>query len=137
MDDFILLLDTKEECKEKLELIKKFLNEKLKLRLNSKTSYFLGKKGVNFCGFRIFSDLKLLKSENKRKINFRMKRYNKSFKRKRLNLTKAITSLTSWNAHAMQGNTNKLRKKIINKAKFIVKDEELIGSAYRNNWTLT
>jgi hypothetical protein len=135
MDDFILLLDSKEECKEKLELIKSFLWNKLKLRLNSKTMYFKGRMGVNFCGFRIFKNYMLLKSENKRKINRRIRSYNKSFKRKRLNLTKAIVSITSWNAHARQGQTSKLRKRIINKAKFIVKDEELIGSVYRkNNW---
>ena len=40
MDDFIFLLDSKEECKLVLDEIRKFLNNKLKLNLNKKTRYF-------------------------------------------------------------------------------------------------
>lgn len=53
MDDMVAILKTKKEAIEKLEEIRKFLNNELGLTLNSKTQIFKGKQGVNFCGYKI------------------------------------------------------------------------------------
>lgn len=68
MDDFILLLESKEKCQEVLKKIKQFLYVELKLKLNQKTNYFKNKQGVNFCGYKIYSTHIKLKKENKKKI---------------------------------------------------------------------
>lgn len=53
MDDFVIMLPTKEECRKTLELVRVFLNDKLDLELNRKTRYYPNKFGCNFCGYVI------------------------------------------------------------------------------------
>ena len=53
MDDSIILVKTKEEAKEILHKIRKFLKDILYLELNQKTQIFKNKQGVNFCGYKI------------------------------------------------------------------------------------
>lgn len=49
LDDSVVLIKTKEEAKEVLEKIRKFLKDNLELELNQKTNIFKSKQGVNFC----------------------------------------------------------------------------------------
>ena len=53
LDDSIIIVRTKEEAKNALNEITKFLEDNLKLKLNKKTQIFKGKQGVNFCGYKI------------------------------------------------------------------------------------
>lgn len=53
LDDSLILTKTKEEAKDCLEKIRKFLLEHLQLELNQKTQIFKSKQGVNFCGYKI------------------------------------------------------------------------------------
>lgn len=77
MDDFVFLLETKEECKRILEKVKVFLEKRLKLQLNDKTSYFPYYCGVNFCGYKIFTTHILVKGSSKRKIKKKINIWNK------------------------------------------------------------
>lgn len=61
MDDFCIMLPTKEECRVVLEKIRVFLRENLELELNSKTRYYPSKFGVNFCGYIIYENRMLLR----------------------------------------------------------------------------
>ncbi len=54
MDDFVILHPDKEALKSALSEINIFLNEKLRIQLNNKTQIFLFKRGVDFCGYRIW-----------------------------------------------------------------------------------
>lgn len=119
MDNFVLLLDNKEECKKIKELIRIFLDEKLKLELNSCSNYFPNKNGLTFCGFRIFPTHILLKNSNKRSIKKRVTKWNKKYKNKELDILKAVQSYNSWYGHAMHCNSYKLIKKISNKCDFL------------------
>lgn len=76
MDDGIILLKTKEETKEVLEKIQKFLQEKLELELNSKTQIFKNKQGVNFCGYKINEYRLKIRDKRKKKA----KKENKAVK---------------------------------------------------------
>ena len=58
------------------EKIKVFLNKKLNLELNSKSRYYLNKMGVNFCGYRIYETHTLVRNECKKKIRYKIKRWN-------------------------------------------------------------
>lgn len=67
MDDFVLLLPSKEDCIKYKSTISTFLKDALHLELNAKSRYFPNKMGVNFCGYRIFATHKLLRNCSKRK----------------------------------------------------------------------
>ena len=68
MDDSIILVKTKEEAKEKLEKIRKFLKDNLYLELNQKTQIFKNKQGVNFCGYKINEYRLKIRDRRKKKI---------------------------------------------------------------------
>lgn len=84
MDDSIILVETKEEAKYILEKIEIFLNEKLKLNLNSKTNIFKSKQGVNFCGYKINEYRMKIRSKGKKKIKRKINFLKNEIKYKRM-----------------------------------------------------
>ena len=68
LDDSILIVQTKEEAKKVLQLVRKFLKEKLELELNNKTQIFKGKQGVNFCGYKINEYRLKIRDKGKKKF---------------------------------------------------------------------
>lgn len=115
MDDFIMLLETKEECKIVKEKIEIFVATKLKLSLNHKSRYYPSKMGVNFCGYRIFETHRLLRTSSKRKINKKIKVWNKLYEANKLDSNKMLLSWNSWKAHASHANTYKLKENLFDK----------------------
>lgn len=122
MDDFILLLDTKEDCKIIKKKIEDFLSSVLKLELNSKSKYFPNKMGINFCGYRTFCTHRLLRTSSKVKTKNQVKKWNKQFENGTLSIYQALQSLTSWIAHSSHCNSYRLQKKILNKCNFLLND---------------
>ena len=57
MDDIVILCNNKEGAKERLQQLTIFLENKLKLTFNSKTRIFKNTQGVNFCGYKINSNV--------------------------------------------------------------------------------
>lgn len=96
MDDFILLLRTKEECIEIMEKIRVFLKDRLHLELNSKSVYYPNKMGINFCGYRIYETHILVRNSSKKKMRKRIKRWWSNGK---LDMEKIKPSLNSWIGH--------------------------------------
>ena len=80
LDDSILIVQTKEEAKKVLQLVRKFLKEKLELELNNKTQIFKGKQGVNFCGYKINEYRLKLRDRGKRKLKLRIKKLKQKVK---------------------------------------------------------
>lgn len=122
MDDFVLILKTKEECKKIKKNIELFLFENLKIELNAKSRYYPYKMGVNFCGYRIFTTHKLLRLSSKKKIKKNVKKWNKKYNNGELNLNLTMQSLNSWLGHSSHCNSYKLQQKIINSCNFIYND---------------
>lgn len=100
MDDFVCLLKSKEECKKTFEEIRFFLLGKLHLDLNDKSRYYPNSMGINFCGFRIYEDYKLLRVRFKYQINKKIKIWNYLYKDNILNSKKMILSWNSLLGHA-------------------------------------
>lgn len=119
MDDFILILKTKNECKVAKDKIEKFLNSKLHIELNNKSRIYPYKMGVNYCGYRIFTTHKLLRTSSKKKIKKNIKIWNKRFDNKTLDVNYALQSLNSWLGHASHCDSYRLSQKILNSAKFL------------------
>ena len=68
LDDSIVIVKTKQEAKQALHQIQKFLKENLKLELNKKTQIFKNKQGVNFCGYKINEYRLKIRDKGKRKL---------------------------------------------------------------------
>lgn len=94
-DDFIIFCDSKELLIELLGQINAILNNKLHMRLNSKTSIFPVSNSLTYLGWKYFygDNNRVIKTLGKeRKIRAR-KKY------KELILTKSKEGLTSWKSH--------------------------------------
>lgn len=113
MDDFVLLLEDRNQCRVILEETKEFLDKNLGLKLNKKTNYFRNSQGVNFCGYKIFKTHIMLKKENKKKIKNKIKNWNKLYHKKELDLRETTLKLNSWIGHAQNADTFFLVNKMI------------------------
>lgn len=130
MDDFVLILKTKNECKMVKEHIERFLNEKLHLQLNDKSRVYPYKMGVNFCGYRIFTTHRLLRTNSKKKIKNNVRKWNKKYKNGNLNIIYALQSLNSWIGHSSHCNSYKLKQKILNKCDFLYTNSTYMDKLY-------
>ena len=90
MDDGVMILENKERAKEILIKIEKFVNERLNLKFNRKTSYFPLKVGVIFCGYKIYTTHKLLKRANIKRMKRRIRTWNKKYE------TADVEDIKSW-----------------------------------------
>ena len=105
MDDFILLLKTKEEAKRMYYLIQNFVNEKLNLQYNNKSSYFNAKRGIDFCGYRIYETHILLRKRFKYKLNKSINKWNYLYINNKLYYKKFMMSWNSYKGHARHANS--------------------------------
>ena len=117
MDDFILLLNSKEEAIILKEKINEYLRKKLKLELNKKSTYFINYQGIDFCGYRIFETHILLRKRFKKKMKKNICLWNKLKKENKLNYKKMLLSLNSFEAHASHSNSYNYILKIKEKIK--------------------
>ena len=68
MDDFIILGEDPAELKELLQQIDAFIEERLRLHLNPKTTIIAAKNGVDFVGYRHFPAFRILRKGATRRI---------------------------------------------------------------------
>ena len=114
MDDFVLMDTSKDRLQKAKKEIARFLKENLKLSLHPKKQTVTPLKcGIDFLGFRIFSTHRLLRKENVKRFRHRLKRMKRQFQEKKITTEKIGISIKGWIAHAKQGNTYRLRKKIL------------------------
>ena len=118
MDDFILLLPTKDDAKQIKEKIKNFLEQNLKLELNAKSKYYPSKMGIDFCGYRIFETHLLIRKRSKAKIKKLIKSWNCFYKEGNLNLENVIQRWNAWRGHISHANTYHLENKYLDKILF-------------------
>lgn len=120
MDDFILILKTKTDCIITKKKIEDFLDKRLKLELNAKSRYYPYKMGVNFCGYRIFTTHRLLRTSSKKKIKRNIKKWNHQYANKSLNFNHTLQSINSWLGHSNHCNSFKLQQRVLNSCNFLV-----------------
>lgn len=105
MDDFILLLNSKDECIYYLDKIKLFLNDNLKLDLNNKTRYFKFNNYIDFCGYLVYLNILLPRKRNVRKIFKLINNYD-------FNYDKFYKSINSYLAYLKYTTCYNLKKEI-------------------------
>jgi len=113
MDDFVLLLNDKGMLHEVKKQIVDFLSDKLELELNHKTSIFPVSQGINFLGYRIWKDYRLLRKENAKKMKRRLKAFECKYREGRISLEEIRQSLMSWLGHVSHCNSYNLRRKLL------------------------
>jgi RNA-directed DNA polymerase len=114
MDDFIILSDNKKDLKSILKLIIIFLDNKRKLKLNKKSQIFLinKKRSVDFLGYRIWKDHRLLRKSNVKRTRRKFKKFQKLYKNDEISLKDITPSVMSWLGHAKWADSYDLRVKI-------------------------
>lgn len=120
MDDFIILAKNKSDCILIKNIIEKFLYSHLHLFLNEKSRYYPYSMGVNFCGYRIFTTHRLLRTNSKKKIKRKVKKWNKLYNINKLDIPNTMKSLNSWLGHSSHCNSYKLQNKILNSCNFLL-----------------
>ena len=112
MDDFVLMVPTKEEAAQLLEQIERFLRERLHLELNTKTRIFPGAQGVNAYGFKIHATHKHVRNDSKAAMKRKIKAMDRKYKAGEISLKDVERSVNSWLGHARHSNSFNLAKKI-------------------------
>lgn len=128
LDDSIIIVKTKEEAKRALEEITKFLREKLKLELNSKTQIFKSKQGVNFCGYKINEYRMKLRDRGKRALKNKIKKLKNEIKNGTMTSKEAKRYLAGHMGYIQYADINNLKHRL-----FYIRDKSDGGAnrAYR------
>lgn len=124
MDDFIIVGNERGKLEKTLKKIDIFLQTEMKLQLNPKTQILDAKKGVDFCGYRIFKDHKKLRKRSVRRIRGAIKAYRNG----KITKEKLLKSYAGWKGHAEHADTYNLRMKIKGQIEAEIKKKELIAN---------
>ena len=127
MDDFVLLLNNRGECKFVRDKISEFLDSKLKLKLNRKTKYFPSSCGVNFCGYKVYSTHILISGNNKNKMKKKINRWNRLYLSGELDFDMVRNSYNSWLGHISHVNGYNLEKRMSDRMLFKMEMEDKYG----------
>lgn len=112
MDDFYLIVESKEYAKWCLDGIREFVHS-TGLELNGKTQIIPFKNGIKFCGFHTYVTndgkvIRKLKNENKRVAKKKFKRMAYLVNKGKLSREKFDESYNAWKNHISHGNCVKL-----------------------------
>ena len=110
MDDMIILCENKSIANEYLNRIITFLNNNLKLTLNSKTKNFKNKQGVNFCGYKINENKMKIRNTSKYRMKRKLKKYTKLLKQNKITLPEIHRSIVGWLGYVKHADSYNLRK---------------------------
>ena len=118
MDDFILLLPTKNEAKAMYQKIEYFLKKELNLSLNEKSRFFPNALGVDFCGYHIYETHRLLRKRSITKMKKQIKYWNWLYHQENLDYNKAQMSWNCWIAHSTHASCHTLQQKLYDQMDF-------------------
>lgn len=119
MDDFLFLDDDKKELHKIKKQVQEFLEDRLKLELHpKKADIFPVGKGIDFLGYQVFKNYRLLRKSTVKRFVKRMRIYQKMLAKKLLSEKKFNDSLQSWATYAKFADSYKLRKTLSDKLNF-------------------
>jgi len=114
VDDFVILHNSKNQLKKWKNEINIFLKEKLDLELHPNKSQILKlEKGIKFLGFRIFNNHKLLRKSNMKHFERKLNHMKIMLEEDLLDREEIVKKLEGWLAYAINGNTHKYRKYMV------------------------
>ena len=118
MDDFLLILPSKQDAQNTLQVVRDFVSKELKLELNGKTQIFPVKNGVNFCGYKIKSTHMKIRTESKRRIKRKLRKFKVKFKEGEMEASEIRMVLMSWMGYAKKADSHHLIRKILRQFTF-------------------
>lgn len=132
MDDFYLIVETKEYAKFCLQSIIDFIDT-LNLKLNGKTQIIPFKNGIKFCGFHTYvakngKVIRKLTNEKKRSAKKKYKKMAKLVIDNKIELEDFRKSYSSWRNHISHGNCIKLTYEMDLYIENLLKDAEEINN---------
>lgn len=119
MDDFVIISGDKKELWRLKQEIEDFLDARLSLKLNDKTGIFPVSHGVDFLGYRIWKDHRLLRKRSTKRIKRALKHFQKLYSQGKIDFEKINTTVQSWLGHAKHANSFNFRKKLFDTFSFI------------------
>lgn len=112
MDDIVVMVKSKKEAIQKLQLIREFLEKNLKLELNSKTQIFKSAQGVNFCGYKINEYRLKIRTKGKKKLKEKIKKLKYQIKTNQLSTKEAYKYLAGHLGYIDIANVKNLKEKL-------------------------
>ena len=117
MDDFIILDGDKGRLRGLLAEIEGYLDNVLKLTLNAKTQIFpVGPRSVDFLGYRIRSQYRLLRKPNVRRMRRRLKKLAGQARAGEMTWAAFRPHLASWLGYCRYADSYRLRTSVMNAA---------------------
>lgn len=133
MDDCIIVAKNKDEANRILILIGEFVENGLKLQLNSnKSKIFPINQGVNAIGYKIYTTHRLLRNSSKKKIKRKIKAMPKLIMDGKMNIQKAEQILNSWLGHSSHSNSHHFIGKLVSKYDFLYLTDNGVFKVNRN-----
>ena len=119
MDDFVLLASSKEEAKRIFSAIQHFLCWELKLKLNPKSCYFPSKRGIDFCGYRVFETHRLIRKRSVVKIKKKIKVWNSLSELEDFDIHQVLICWNSFLGHSSHADSYCLQRKLFSTFTFL------------------
>jgi retron-type reverse transcriptase len=118
VDDFLVFADDKRHLADVREQIQDFLAS-LRLRLHpTKNVVFPVRDGLRFLGYRVLPTHRLLVKENVWRFLRRLRQMQRDYAQWRVSFAAIYQRLMSWNGHAQQANTYRLRCRLFDRISF-------------------
>ncbi|MBI4651198.1 group II intron reverse transcriptase domain-containing protein [Candidatus Desantisbacteria bacterium] len=118
VDDFVVFGNDKEQLHEVKNQMDIYLAS-LRLKLHErKCRIYQIKDGLNFLGYRIFPEYRLLKKDNILRMKRKLKKLSHQYKHGSISLDKIHQSIQSWIGHASHADTYNLRSKLLGSVAF-------------------
>ena len=119
MDDFVIFHPDKKFLQEALQEIRIFLDDNLHLSLNAKTQIFpVGPRSVDFLGYRIWPDYRLLRKANIQRTKRKFKKFARLYAERKVSMDNIHPRIMSWLGHCKHADTWRIREKIFSGLKF-------------------
>jgi retron-type reverse transcriptase len=121
MDDLFILSNSINFLLETKNAIDKFSKMELNLKLHPKKSkIFPLKRDIDFLGYRIFYDYKLLRKGSEKRIKNKLKFLGHEYAEDKKDLSQIYNSIMAWNGYSKWANTYKLRKELLTNLLFLM-----------------
>jgi retron-type reverse transcriptase len=113
LDDFIIIYRDKEMVQAWRSEIEQFVEKQLRLALNTKTSVFPVKQGVDFVGYRTWSTHKLLRKRSVIGMKRKLRNLSVLYREDRVTLKDIKCVLASWLGHAQHADSYNVVKRVL------------------------
>lgn len=107
MDDFIIIYNDKAYLWGTLNKIDNFLNKNLKLKLNPKAKIYSATQGIDFCGYRIWSEKILPRKRNIKAAKLRFKNLSKEIVYQDINIRTIQSKIASFTGYCKHCNSRR------------------------------